>query len=78
MQTAVCTLNIALPENIVKDGTPYGSDLYLSDRSYSLPRTAGIFYFYKFYTVVSYAIMLFHTVLFVKRIYNGAREHGAL
>ncbi|XP_024080621.1 ankyrin-3-like isoform X3 [Cimex lectularius] len=40
LQSAVCTLNIALPENIEKDGTPYGSDLYLSDRSYSLPRNA--------------------------------------
>lgn len=38
LQTAVCTLNIVLPDNIVKDGTPYGSDLYLSERSYSLPR----------------------------------------
>ncbi|KAL1117549.1 hypothetical protein AAG570_003864, partial [Ranatra chinensis] len=38
LQTAVCTLNISLPEEIIKDGTPYGSDLYLSDRSYSLPR----------------------------------------
>ncbi|XP_073979792.1 uncharacterized protein isoform X4 [Rhodnius prolixus] len=38
IQSAVCTLNITLPENIVKEGTPYGSDLYLSDRSYSLPR----------------------------------------
>uniref|UniRef100_A0A0A9Y3T9 Ankyrin-2 n=2 Tax=Lygus hesperus TaxID=30085 RepID=A0A0A9Y3T9_LYGHE len=38
LQSAVCTLNIALPETIIKDGTPYGSDLYLSDRSYSLPR----------------------------------------
>ncbi|BES94389.1 ankyrin 3, node of Ranvier (ankyrin G) [Nesidiocoris tenuis] len=38
LQSAVCTLNISLPETIIKDGTPYGSDLYLSDRSYSLPR----------------------------------------
>jgi len=41
-QMPVCTLNITLPEDIVREPTPSESDLYLVDKNYSFLRDHGL------------------------------------
>lgn len=50
----VCTLNISLPDKIIRESTPSDSELFLFDKSYSYLRDNGLgkcFYFLIMFSV---------------------------